>query len=97
MAMCRIYDQKIHSRFDQALSASNSAAGGMSGFTEAINGIASAVPGAMAQLDSLYEKMASIGNSDIFKSINEWAARNGLQNMSGVTPVSRAASDTIWS
>lgn len=76
-------------KLDQALSASNSAAGGMSGFTEAINGIANAVPGAMAQLDSLYEKMASIGNSDIFKSINEWAARNGLQNMSGVTPVSR--------
>lgn len=76
-------------KLDQALAASNNASGGMSGFTEAINGIANAIPGAMAQLDSLYEKMANIGNSDVFRRINEALASAGLSGMNGVTPVSR--------
>jgi tape measure domain-containing protein len=68
-------------KLDQALTASNNAAGGMSGFTEAINGIANAIPGAMAQLDGLYEKMANIGNSDVFRKINEGLASMGLSGM----------------
>ncbi|MCB5173642.1 tape measure protein [Microvirga lenta] len=76
-------------KIDEALQASNSASGGVNSFATSIDAIANAVPGAMSALNDLYSRMAEIGNSDIFKRINEWAARNGLQNMSGVTPVSR--------
>jgi tape measure domain-containing protein len=76
-------------KLDQALTASNKASGGMNGFTEAINGIANAVPGAMAQLDSLYEKMANIGNSDIFRRLNEGLESIGLSGMNGVEKLNR--------
>jgi tape measure domain-containing protein len=76
-------------KLDQALAASNGASGGVSGFVEAINGIANAVPGAMAQIDSLYEKMANIGNSDVFRKIYEGMERLGLGGMNGVTSANR--------
>jgi tape measure domain-containing protein len=76
-------------KLDQALAASNGASGGVSGFVEAINGIANAVPGAMVQLDSLYEKMANIGNSDVFRKIYEGMESIGLGGINGVTSANR--------
>jgi tape measure domain-containing protein len=76
-------------KIDESLTASNQASGGVNSFAAGIDAIANAVPGAMNALNDLYTRMTEIGNSDVFKNVNEWLASKGLSGMNGVTPVSR--------
>jgi tape measure domain-containing protein len=76
-------------KLDEALKASNSASGGVNSFAASIDGIANAVPGAMAALNDLYSRMTEIGNSDVFRELYEGLESMGLGGMKGVTSVNR--------
>ena len=74
---------------DKSLEASNRASGGVNSFVATIDGIAAAVPGAMSALNDLQAKMTEIGNSDLFRKINEGLEAMGLSGMNGVEKLNR--------